>query len=369
MTSAPSSARILVYGATGFTGRLVLDEARRLGLELVLGGRDRVSLERLRDALGVGEVRVADAGRPDTLRGLAEGVQAVVNCAGPFTRFGEPVLRAAVEAGVHYVDTTGEQEYMARVMDGLTPEAEARGVTAIVAQAFEYAVGDCVARIAAEETPGVETLEVFNRVEGFGATRGTKKSALAALSVPALALVNGRRRPEPPAARRARARFPDEDEARVGISFGGGEVLSAPRFAPGVRTVRTYLVVPPWLAALAPGLARLGAPILRSRARRFLERRIDAGRPGPGEERRDQPWWVLARARAPGGRGVRVTASGYDVYGISARIAVLGALWLLEGRAKRTGVVTTAQAFDPRGFLDALSDAGVAWRTDPLDSD
>jgi hypothetical protein len=63
---------------------------------------------------------------------------------------------------------------------------------------------------------------------------------------------------------------------------------------------------------------------------------------------------------------VRATASGYDSYGITAVIAALGAQWLVEGRAKRAGVVTTAQAFDPRAFLDALAASGVAWRLDPL---
>jgi short subunit dehydrogenase-like uncharacterized protein len=356
---------LLVYGATGFTGRLVVDEARRLGFDPVLGGRRREALEEMAEALGASRVRCADATRPDALAELFDGVGAVVSCAGPFARLGEPVLRAATLAGAHYLDTTGEQAWMARAMDLLSADAERRGTTAILAHAFEYAVGDCAARIGVEELPGAETVEVFNRVEGFGTSRGTKKSALDALVRPALAVVNGRRREEAPFARRARVRFPDEDEARIGLSFGGGEVLSVPSYAPGVRSVRTYLVVPGAAAAALPTLARGGAALLRGRLRRLLEARIDAMAAGPGEERRGQPWWVQARVRAPGGRGVRVTASGYDSYGTTAVIAALGAKWLLEGRAKRAGVVTTAQAFDPRAFLDALAGAGVSWRLDP----
>ena len=64
------------------------------------------------------------------------------------------------------------------------------------------------------------------------------------LTKPALAVVNGRRREEAQLAHRARVRFPDEDEDRVALSYGGGEVLSAPSFAPTVRNVRTYLAVP-----------------------------------------------------------------------------------------------------------------------------
>jgi short subunit dehydrogenase-like uncharacterized protein len=356
---------LVVYGATGFTGRLVVDEARRLGLEPILAGRDPRALERMAEATGAPEVRVADATRPATLEKTFDGAGVVVSCAGPFARLGEPVLRAAIGAGAHYLDTTGEQLWMARMMDLLSADAERSGTTAILAHAFEYAIGDCAARIAVEETPGAETVEVVNRVEGFGATRGTKKSALDALSKPALAFVNGRRREEPQLAQRARVRFPDEDEDCVALSFGGGEVLSAPGFAPTVRNVRAYVAMPAVMAALAPWAARGAGLVLGARLRRLLESRIDAGAKGPGAERRDQPWWVLARARAAGGKGTRVTASGYDVYGITAVICAVGARWLLDGRATRSGVVTTAQAFDPRAFLDALAPAGVGWRVDP----
>lgn len=354
-----------MYGATGFTGRLVVDEARRRGIAPVLGGRNRRALEALAPSLGDAPVRVADARRPEELGALFEGIGCVVNCAGPFARLGEPVLRAAIAAGAHYLDTTGEQAWMARAIDLLSADAAQAGVTAVVAHAFEYAIGDCLARIAVEETPGAETVEVFVRVEGFGASRGTRKSALDALRRPALAVVNGRRRAEAPFSQRARVRFPDEDATRTGVSFGGGEVLSAPSYADSVRTVRSYLVVPSGLAVLLPAVAAAGSALLGSRLHRLVEQRIDAAGFGPGGERREQPWWVLARVRAPGGRGVRATASGYDVYGTSAALAAIGAEWLLAGRAARTGVATTAQAFDPRALLASLAPAGVSWRLDP----
>jgi short subunit dehydrogenase-like uncharacterized protein len=357
--------KLLVYGATGFTGRLVVDEARRLGLDPILGGRNRAALERMAEEVGAPEWRVADASRHESLEPLFAGVGCVVNCAGPFVQLGEPVLRAAIDAGAHYLDTTGEQLWMARMMDLHSADAERNGTTAILAHAFEYAVGDCAARIAVEATPGAETVEVVNRVEGFGTSRGTKKSALDVLTKPALAVVNGRRREEAQLAHRTHVRFPDEDEDRVALSYGGGEVLSAPTFAPTVRTVRTYLAVPGAVALLAPIFARAAAPLLTARLRRLLESRIDASAVGPGEERRDQPWWVLARVRAAGGKATSVTVSGYDSYGITAVICAIGAQWLLEGRAKRAGVLTSAQAFDPRAFLDALSPSGVSWRQDP----
>lgn len=361
--SAVGAKPLVVYGATGFTGRLVVDEARRRGIAAILAGRNAAALEAMAEEVDAPEVRVADATRPETLAKVFEGAGVVVSCAGPFARLGEPVLRAAIDAGAHYLDTTGEQLWMARMMDLYSAEAERRGVTAILAHAFEYAVGDCAARIAVDATPGAETVEVVNRVEGFGTSRGTKKSALDVLTKPALAVVNGRRREEAQLAHRARFRFPDEDWDRVAVSYGGGEVLSAPSFAPTVRTVRTFLAVPDAVATIAPWIARGAGAFMIDPLRRLLEARIEKSAVGPGEERRDQPWWVLARVRAAG-RQTRVTASGYDSYGITAVICAVGAEWLLGGRAQRGGVVTSAQAFDPRAFLDALASSGVAWRID-----
>ena len=79
--------------------------------------------------------------------------------------------------------------------------------------------------------------------------------------------------------------------------------MTTPSFAPTVRTVRTYLAVPGSVAVLAPIFARGAATLLTARLRRLLEARIDASAAGPGEERRDAPWWVLARVRAAGGKG------------------------------------------------------------------
>src|SRR5215216_7706124 len=91
------SGPIAVYGATGFTGRLVAAELRRRGAELVLGGRNRPKLEILAEDLGGDAgVRQASLNDPAALRDLLEPCAAVIACAGPFRLHGAPVLAAAV---------------------------------------------------------------------------------------------------------------------------------------------------------------------------------------------------------------------------------------------------------------------------------
>lgn len=164
---------VVLYGATGYTGRLVTDELVRRGTDLVLGGRSRERLERVsRERTEGAPVRVATVDDADSLAALLEGVHVLVNCAGPFTQAGEPVVRAAVDAGVHYVDSTGEQGFIRMVFERYGERARRAGVALVPALGFDIVPGDCVARLAAEGLEPLEQVTVAYAVEGFGASRG-----------------------------------------------------------------------------------------------------------------------------------------------------------------------------------------------------
>ena len=125
MTPPPDSAAppeqsgpVVVYGATGYTGKLVAAELARRGADFVIAGRSREKLDAVAATLG-GSVPVAAVPLDDGagLRSLLEGAAAVIACAGPFVIHGEPVVSAAAETGTHYVDTTGEQPFMRSVFE------------------------------------------------------------------------------------------------------------------------------------------------------------------------------------------------------------------------------------------------------------
>jgi hypothetical protein len=113
--------RILVFGAGGYSGRMVVEELVKLGRPLALGGRSEDHLETVRDELGLPDttpIRTGDALDPATLPGLFEGdIGVVINCVGPYLKFGEPVVAAAIEAGVHYLDLSGEPPFIARIIE------------------------------------------------------------------------------------------------------------------------------------------------------------------------------------------------------------------------------------------------------------
>ena len=105
----------------------------------------------------------------------------VINCAGPFTLAGDALVRAAIATGTHYVDSTGEQTFIRMVFDRHDRAAQRAGVALLPALGFDYAPGDCIARLAAEGLEPLDELVLAYAVEGFGMSRGTLRSALEAM--------------------------------------------------------------------------------------------------------------------------------------------------------------------------------------------
>jgi short subunit dehydrogenase-like uncharacterized protein len=331
--------KIAVNGATGYTGRLAVAELRRRDIDTVLVGRDVARLQAL--AFHGAEVRVADIGDPAALVEAFAGCDAVVNTAGPFTVLGAPVIEAAIAAGAHYVDTTGEQRYLRRVFDDYAEVARQAGVTVVPALADDGGPGDWIAHLTAECIPHVEKLTIADLRSGGGASRGTMASA-AYIAGETLRYENGEWSVDT-----------SREQGRMAIP---GEPADYPVVAfalPGVVTVPRHVRATVVNAVIREEMANAFASITTELAQ--------AAPDGPTEDQRRAGHWAMT-ATAVGARGQisRGFARGTDPYGSTAVIAVEGARRLVEDGAK-AGVLAPSQAFDPADFLDFLQPYGVQW--------
>ena len=221
---------IAVYGATGYTGRLVAREAARCDLPLVLCGRDARKLHALSDELGAeAQVHAAAVDDRDALRHALGDCAVVINCAGPFTRLGEPVVRAAVETGTHYVDTTGEQPYMQRIVERYDDAARAAEVAVVTAVGFDYLPGDLLCRLVARDHEPLQELVLAYAVRGFAMTRGTLRSALLMMRGGDLAYEDGEWQPAGPGPMRAAFTFPEPFGRQSMAKYPSGETVTVPR--------------------------------------------------------------------------------------------------------------------------------------------
>ncbi len=356
---------VVLYGATGYTGRLVARELARCELSHVLSGRDPEKLARLGDEQGA-PARAVSLDDEEGLRGLLGDASVVINCAGPFTLAGDAVARAAVATGTHYVDSTGEQPFIAMMFERHGAAAERAGVALVPALGFDYLPGDMIARISADGHEPLRELVLAYAVKGFGMTRGTMRSALEMMKGGDLVYEDGDWRAAPAGVFRAQFEFPEPIGRQAVSRYPSGEVITVPRHTQTRRVVSlltTSTAAPhPLAAALMPFVQPALALSLRTPLRALLHRGIGSLPEGPTEpERRAAEWTIVADARGEDGSQGRAVVSGQDVYGITATILVHAAELLAEPGFDRAGTLGPAAAFEPRAFLDRLSEHGVSW--------
>jgi short subunit dehydrogenase-like uncharacterized protein len=360
---------IVLFGATGYTGRLVAAELARRGAEFVLAGRDRDRLRQVSAAVAGGApVEVAALEDPASLRALLADQSVLISCAGPFTKLGEPLVRAAVETGTHYLDSTGEQRFMRIVFDRYGEAAARAGVALVPAMGFDYAPGDAIARLTCEAVEPVGELLVAYSIEWPGMSRGTVASVLEILSGDEVGYSDREWRALPPGWGRERIAFPDPVGPRTVVAYPAGEVLTVPRHS-DVRTVRalmdTRAFAPRALAPLVPAIRPAAARVLRSRLRGPVERLVAKLPEGPTlEARQAAEFRVLTRARGADDGSAQGGVRGRDPYGLTARLLAWGAEQMALPGYDRCGAIGPAAAFDPAELLDDLADLDVSWSLD-----
>jgi short subunit dehydrogenase-like uncharacterized protein len=351
---------ITLLAATGFTGQLVARELHRLGLPMRLAARNETKLRELAAEVGNPPLIVADVTRPETLGRIFGDTKVLITCAGPFTEMGEPVVAEAARRGVHYLDTTGEQHFIRLVFDRYSQMASERGAALVPAAAFEYALGGAAAALAAKNFQPCDEISVTYALAGFGASRGTKKSILHAISDPGFLYRDGRRVPLRSGAERRRIQTPDGKQLTA-VSFAGGEVIQAPAHIE-TRAVTTLMALGEFASLMMPFGAGLAVLLMHSPFGGLIKNQIDSGSFGPTPtERAQTSFTILCEARRGNDRRT-VTAAGRDPYGLTAVVIVALARHLLEKGTENVGAIAPAMVASERLIVAATEESGVEWR-------
>jgi short subunit dehydrogenase-like uncharacterized protein len=359
---------IVVYGATGFTGGLIARELMRRGADFLIAGRDRGKLEKLSEELGGVPFAAVSLDDPGGLRQMLEPCSVVAACAGPFTLHGEPLVAAAIEAGTHYLDTTGEQGFMRMVFDRYGDRAADAGVALVSGMGFDYLPGDLIASLVAEGMGPLEEIVVAYFVQGFSPTHGTALSGLEIMRGGDVVWEGGDWQPAPRSADGGRWRFADPIGEQRMLRYPAGEQITVPRHVETarVRTLLNGMVVPQRLMPLAIISSPLLGLTMRTPLRQAMGTLIRRLPAAPSEQSRKESRFRIsceARGKAGARRGI---VRGSDVYGLTAVSVAHGALLCADPAYDRAGALAPAQAFDPTSFLAALGDCGVSIEVEPL---
>lgn len=336
---------VAVYGATGHTGRFVVAELARRGVGAIRIGRDaaRLAESGTRDAA---PSRVAAIDDPAALDAALRGADAVINCAGPYLDTALPLADAALRARIPYLDLTAEQPSVLALAEHADARARAAGVTVVPAAAFYGGLADLLVTAVVDPRKPIDRVDIATGLDSWHPTRGTRVTGERNRAV-RLVQKDGKPTPVPSTARERVWPFPPP--------IGSVDVTLLP-FSE-VMTLSRHLridTIESWLATLALRDVR------------------DAATPPP------EPTDALGRSAqqfamdaivVQDGTTHRVTASGRDIYAVSAPIIVEAAVRLMTGKAAVSGGVRSlGELFDARDFLAALDTVAVSFGTtaDPV---
>ena len=359
--------RIIVFGATGLTGRLTAEALVERGRRPVLAGRSRAGLDEVARGLGGDlDVVAADASDPASLEVLVDRGDVLLSTVGPFVRWGDAAVEAAIRKGAHYLDSNGEPPFNRRIFDHHGPRAVDARVGLLTAFGWESVLGNLAGALALREA-GEGAVRVDTGYFYTGLLRfspGTRASLSGAMVLPSFAFRDGVIRTV-----RGGDRYrtmPVDGRQRAGVAVGAAEHFTLPRSFPQLREVNAYLgwfgrLSRPLHAVSRVGFAALRVPGVRALYEAAARRYVKGSRGGPdAAERARSGVHVVGMAYdAHGNHLTEVHLSGIEGYEFTARILAWGGDRVATGGLDGTGALGPIEAFGIDEIEAGCREAGV----------
>ncbi|QSY97144.1 saccharopine dehydrogenase NADP-binding domain-containing protein (plasmid) [Rhizobium bangladeshense] len=322
---------VAVFGANGHTGRFVVTELLRRGLKPIAIGRNAGRLAEAGFAERGVECREAATEDDEALDGALAGAAAVINCAGPFMATAEAVVRAALRAGIHYLDITAEQPSVQATFDRHEAAAAKAGVVVIPAMGFYGGLADLLVAALMGEWRDADTVEIRVALDSWLPTKGTRVTGEKNTSR-RLSVSGGQLGPvhQPPAEKVSVLPAPFGRQTFVELPFSEVPLI--------VRHVRT----------------RELHSYLSTTALRDVR---DPSTPPPkaiDQTGRSAQRFAVEVIVTQGDLRRRILAQGQDIYAVTAPIICEAVQRILSGDIRDTGAKPPAAIFDAASFLQAL---------------
>jgi short subunit dehydrogenase-like uncharacterized protein len=363
--------RIVLFGATGYTGRLTAARLDAAGAPMRLAGRNRKSLEELAAELsGDHEVATAEVSDPESVRDLLEAGDVMLSTVGPFSRWGTPAIEAAIDAGVPYIDSTGEPPFIRRVFERWGPAAKATGAPLLTALGYDWAPGNLAGALALREAgKDARRVEIGYFITGGGGSAGgmsggTMASLSEALLEPGFAFREGEIVTER-GGKRVRD-FEVRGRSRKGVSIGSSEHFTLPALSDELEEVDVYLGwFGPMSRPMQVGSLTISAVTKVPGAKTVIggvtSRLVKGSTGGPSEEdRAGVGSYICATAYDAGGEPLAThRLEGVDGYSFTAGFLAWAARRALAGKIEGAGALGPAAAFGLVSFEEGAAEAGI----------
>jgi short subunit dehydrogenase-like uncharacterized protein len=363
-----SDKPVIVYGASGYTGRLVCEYLREFNLPFVAAGRDKA---RIQDALdrvpGIDTVEheiLEVAHEVGPLTELFGGASVVCNTVGPFAQYGGEVVQACVAAGCHYLDTTGEQDWLIDCDEQYGRPMADKGLLLAPGIAQMYTTGEIAASICLE-TPGLDTLDILVFWKGMPTIASTRTILVNACLSKAYYLEQNRYVEWPADAGLYDVAVPGQHETGLALPWGGTSHPVWFKRDPRVANVKVLGGV--FNRALMQGVPQIVTAVLgqieglpeSEKLRVLTEQAANVmNQMPPREATRINTSLDSVHASGPLGRA-HCVIHGNSNYKQTGLLQAYGAYSLLQQPPKRVGFASGCQAFGHRELLGVLRTFGL----------
>jgi hypothetical protein len=341
-------ARVMVYGASGHTGQLVVRDLIARGYAPLLAGRNRESLERVAASMGRSSpMSVVALDNTAALYSALENTDVLVNCAGPLNDTSFVLASAAIDQEVHYFDTNAVEQIAAkRLFDDLHGAARRSGVAVVPGMATFGGLGDLMASHSLRGIGQITSVTISYLVKGWIPTRGSQATAAGVQGAPRLIFNDGSFSVGCEPARLGRFDF--------GSPFG---VIDVVENYPGVDVA----TVPRHVSA-----KHVAVQMALSTLQEFRSLEPEHAAQVDGRIRKNTEFVVAVDTHYRGGHR-RTVAQGKDIYGFTATILGNAVDRVTHGPGM-SGVLSPSQLFDSAEFLEALMAQGLRLHGEELSS-
>jgi len=359
---------VVIYGANGFSGRLIAEFLREYDVPFIAAGRSLARLEGvMRHVPGIEtadyECVETKAGVEDLTR-LFAGSKVVCNTAGPFIYNGSRVVEAALNAGCHYLDISGEQAWIRKVSEDWGAKFAERGLLVAPATAFMSSVSDAAIRVCLENHPGIDTLEVLTMFKG-NPTFGSTQTIFAVIQTDAYYLAQNQYKPWPRATRYDVV-VPGSVQTQLALAWGGFPHPVWYKDHPQVANIRSFgglldRQIMEGVAATEKMFEEQIRPLPITEQEKKLGEMasaVTAGTPPRENPREHRTVDVIA------GRGntcaVECVVLGTCCYRQTGLMQAFAAHNLVHGAPRKVGFASAAEAFGAREVLGVLESHGLS---------
>jgi short subunit dehydrogenase-like uncharacterized protein len=364
-----STKPVVVYGASGYTGRLICEYLREYNLPFIAAGRDggrvREAMERNVPGIETADYEVVEVEHTvDALTDLFAGAEVVCNTVGPFATYGHEVVKACIAAECHYLDTTGEQDWMIACDEEYGPRMGELGRLLSPGIAQMYTTGEIAASVCLE-TPGLDTLDILVFWKGVPTVASTQTIFVNAALSKAYHLEENRYVEWPSDGRLYDVAVPQQHVTGLALPWGGTSHPVWFRRDPRVSNVKVLGGI--FDRDLMEGVPQIVKATLaeieglpEDEKLRVLSERaaaVNSTMP-PRENQRVNISLDSVHASGPNGH-VHCVLRGTCNYKQTALLQAFAAHHLVHGSARRVGFASACQAFGHRELLGVLQAFGL----------